>query len=276
MFQLRHRHPASGSCQPPSMQRPRLPLTLATAPVCSYLPAVPGAAWGGNWWSNRWGTAQAPIIVQVGGNHNPLVCDQSSQHRRWPVQAGHPSCWACLPACLPACLACYSLPCHCWRVCPASPARGPPRIHLTMVMLAALLTQGLRAHCHWRRWCCCCRADSGCDWLSDNRGRQCVQLLVSQWLGARHWLVQACTLMAMASSTQHPCNCWRLRPANNHRAKVPVPTWAFLQAPVLYRRQVPVGSRQCVPLRAVHQPAAEEVSERWMLSSAGLDGCLQL
>ncbi|PRW60490.1 Right handed beta helix region [Chlorella sorokiniana] len=26
---------------------------------------VPGAAWGGNWWSNRWGTPGAPIIIQT-------------------------------------------------------------------------------------------------------------------------------------------------------------------------------------------------------------------
>ncbi|KAI7843290.1 hypothetical protein COHA_003122 [Chlorella ohadii] len=28
---------------------------------------VPGAAWGGNWWSNRWGTPRAPIIIQTAG-----------------------------------------------------------------------------------------------------------------------------------------------------------------------------------------------------------------
>lgn len=35
-------------------------------PPSDHLHSVPGAPWGGNWWSNRWGTPQAPIIIQVG------------------------------------------------------------------------------------------------------------------------------------------------------------------------------------------------------------------
>lgn len=93
---------AAAGCLSPVSSMP-LHLVKSPYPGCRP-PAVPGAAWGGNWWSNRWGTPRAPIIIQVG---------QLAARQHFQLQAGLPA--ACQQKCVRVSV-CTMRP-YCCRCC---------------------------------------------------------------------------------------------------------------------------------------------------------------